>query len=126
MEEYKSQQNQLKVIIRYYTASEAASVRNIINIIEKMFAITTTKSHLKMFKMFLEFIRKCNKSDKTNKNLVSTFDCSTEIADNLANEALMAEIIFESQQVCYLKTEAGEFFWNYHEENIADADLMHS
>lgn len=77
-----------------------------------------------MFKRFLEFLRKCNKMDTCNKKKAPSFDCSSEIADNLANEALLTEIIVESQQVCYLRTEAGEFFWNYQDDIEADADLI--
>lgn len=90
-----------------------------------MFAITSTKSHLKMFKRFLKFLRKCNKTETCDRKKANVFDCSSEIADNLANEALLTEIIIESQQVCYLRTEAGEFFWNSQEHVEADADLIH-
>lgn len=90
-----------------------------------MFAITNTKLHLKMFKRFLEILRKCHKNTEQDKKVKENIDCSSEIADNLANEALLSEVVLGEQQVCYLRTEAGEFFWNYHEEDAtADADLI--
>lgn len=90
-----------------------------------MFANTSAKRHLKMFKRMLEFLRKCNKSGADKAKKSTAFDCSREIADNLANEALLTEIVVESQQVCYLRTEAGDFFWNYEKDCRADADLIH-
>lgn len=88
-----------------------------------MFSSITTKKHFKMLKRFLEMIRKCNNSD-VEKRCKQNLDCSSEIADNIANEALLNEVAIGEQQVCYLRTEAGEFFWNYKEEVKVDADLL--